>query len=429
MSNYAYEAVNAAGHNFRGTMEVANQSEALQRLKDMGLFPTRVAQHRRLIPGRKPTPARPLARMAHLSIPIPGRVVKPAALAVFTRQLATLVEAGLPLLRGLRILEQQEGNRLLKRVIGELGAAIENGSTLSEGLALHPRIFNNLYVNMVKAGEASGALEVTLQRLAGFMEKAQKIKGKVKSAMFYPVAVMSVAAIIVTIMMVFVVPRFQTVFSGLLNDRPMPAFTMFVLHLSEIVRHHAVFVAAALAVLTVLFAVALRTGWGRWAFDQFKLKMPILGVVFRKAAISRFARTLGTLLGSGVPVLQALAIVKQTTGNVVVGNVVASIHSGVKEGERIMTPLRDSSVFPPMVTGMVDVGEQTGALPDMLMKIADIYDDEVDNAVNSMTSLLEPVLIVFLGVVVGSIVIAMFLPIIRIATDGFDSPDVARADG
>jgi len=429
MSNYAYEAVNAAGDNFRGTIEVATQSEALERIKDMGLFPTRIAERRRLANKRKPARAQALGRFARVSILFPWTRVKPAALAVFTRQLATLVEAGLPLLRGLRILEQQESNRLLKRVIGELGAAIESGSTLSEALAFHPRIFNNLYVNMVKAGEASGALEITLQRLAGFMEKAQRIKGKVKSALFYPVAVITVAGVIVTIMMAFVVPRFQAIFSGLLEGRALPAFTLFILHLSDLVRHHALFVLVALAVLTILLMGVSRTGAGRWTCDQFKLKMPILGVVLRKAAISRFARTFGTLLSSGVPVLQALTIVKQTTGNVVVGRVVGAIQSGVQEGERITAPLRDSSVFPPMVVGMVDVGEQTGALPDMLIRIADIYDDEVDNAVNSMTSLLEPVLIVFLGVVVGSIVIAMFLPIIRIATDGFDAPAADRTEG
>jgi len=429
MSNYAYEAVNAAGNSFRGTIDVASQSEALQRIKDMGLFPTRVTERRR--PIYRPAKARPkpLARLARTTIALPGSGVRPAVLAVFTRQLATLTEAGLPLLRGLRILEQQETNRTLKRVIGEIADTIEGGGTFSEALELHPEVFSRLYVNMVKAGETSGALDITLLRLAGFMEKAQKIKGKVKSAMFYPVAVLSVATIIMTVMMVFVVPRFQAVFVGLLDGRSMPAFTVFVLRLSDLIRHHALFVAGAGGVLTAAFAIALRTTSGRWAFDYFKLKMPVFGVVLRKAAIARFGRTLGTLLGSGVPVLQALTIVKPTTGNVVVGNLVERIHSSVKEGEQIATPMRASTVFPPMVVGMVDVGEQTGALPDMLMKVADIYDDEVDNAVNSMTSLLEPVLIVFLGIVVGSIVIAMFLPIIRVATDGFEPRDSNGTDG
>ncbi len=423
MSNYAYEAVNAAGSNFRGTLDVASQTEALQRIKDMGLFPTRVTERRRAERRRALPRPRPWARMAQLTIPLPRGGVKPTVLTVFTRQLATLVEAGLPLLRGLRILEQQETNRVLKRIIGEIGAAIEGGSTFSEALAMHSKVFNRLYVNMVKAGEAGGALEVSLLRLAEFMEKAQKIKGKVKSAMFYPAAVMSVAVIILSIMIVFVVPRFQAVFSGLLEGRAMPAFTLFVLQLSDAVRHHIFLLALSAGFLAMLFAVAIRTKWGHWNFDCFKLKMPVLGVVFRKVAISRFTRTLGTLLGNGVPVLQALTIVRETTGNVVVGNVVASIHDNVKEGERIATPIRSSTIFPPMVAGMVDVGEQTGALPDMLLKIADNYDDQVDNAVTSMTSLLEPIMIVILGVIVGGIVIAMFMPIIGIAMDGIEPRD------
>jgi type IV pilus assembly protein PilC len=298
---------------------------------------------------------------------------------------------------------------------------------LSEALAAHPRVFNRLYLNMMKAGELGGALELTLRRLAEFMEKAQKIKGKVKSAMFYPVAVMFVATGILMLMMLFLVPRFQQVIDGLLGGAPLPAFTNFILRLSEIIRHQTPLAAGVVAALVVAMVVGLRTKWGRWMFDQFKLAMPILGGVFRQAAISRFARTLGTLLGSGVPVLQALTIVKETAANVVVGNVVSRVHECVKEGETITTPLRASRVFPPLITGMVDVGEQTGALPDMLLKIADNCDDEVDNAVNSMTSLLEPIMIVFLAVVVGSIVIAMFLPILTIinqgVSPGVDDPD------
>lgn len=427
MSSYAYEAVDAAGLRIQGSLDVASQSEALQRIKEMGLYPTRVSERQR--PLRKPgSRSGSPGRLSDLSFPMPliGGRVKPSVLAGFTRQLATLVEAGLPLLRGLRILQQQESNRTLKRILGELGESIEGGSSLSEGLAAHPRVFNRLHVNMVKAGEIGGALEITLRRLAEFMEKAQKIKGKVKSAMFYPVAVMTVATAILGLMLVFVIPRFQQVFDGLLNGAAMPAFTTFILRISELVRHQAPLVALAAGVLVVALSLGMRTKPGRWLFDQFKLTMPILGPVCRKAAISRFARTLGTLLGNGVPVLQALAIVKETTGNTVVASVVARVLESVKEGESLTAPLRTSRVFPPMVVGMVDVGEQTGALPDMLLKIADNFDDDVDNAVNSMTSLLEPVLIVFLAVVVGSIVIAMFLPLLTIITGpGFGGPEEA----
>jgi len=424
MTSYAYEAVDPSGLRREGTMDVASQSEALRRIKEMGLYPTRVAE-RRGKPGiqsreRRKTLAR--LRNVSFSLPVLGGRVKSRAITVLTRQLATLIEAGMPLLRGLRILRQQEGNGALKRILGELDATIEGGGSLSEALALHPKVFNRLYVNMVKAGEIGGALEIALRRLAEFMEKAQKIKSKVKSAMFYPTAVLFVATAILILMMVFVVPRFQQVFQGLLNGAPMPAFTVFILRISEVMRHHAPLAAVAVLALSVMLAIGLRTKWGRWMFDQFKLSMPILGAVFRKAAISRFARTLGTLLGNGVPILQALQIVKETTGNVVVGNVVLSIHESVKEGESITVPLRGSRVFPPMIVGMVDVGEQTGALPDMLLKIADNYDDEVDDAVSATTSLLEPIMIVFLAVVVGSIVIGMFLPLLYIFNNGFGGP-------
>lgn len=427
MNTYAYEAVNAAGINSSGVIEVASQSEAVRRIKEMGLFPIRVAERRThrikqaLIAARSSPPGK------RFQITLFEKRVKPAAIAVLTRQIATLADAGLPLLRGLRILQQQETHPTLKRVLGEIGETIEGGSLFSEALAQHPKIFNRLFVNMVRAGEAGGALEIVLKRLAEFTEKAEKIKGKIKSAMFYPVAVLLVAVGVIALMLLFVIPRFKDVFSGLTNGAPLPGFTTFVLNLSDLVRHHAPVVAIILAGVTGLLFLALRTSLGRLAFDQFKLKMPLLGPVIRKAAISRFARTLGTLLGSGVPILHALQLVRDTSGNVVVGRLVSEIHDNVKEGETITTPLRAATVFPPMVVGMVDIGEQTGALPDMLLKIADGCDDEVDNAVTAMTSLLEPIMIVFLAVVVGSIVIAMFLPIIiLIGGDGITSPGGGR---
>ncbi len=423
MSNYSYVAIDPHGLETRGTLDVSTQSEALRRIKEMGLFPTKVLEaheHRnRTISAKcRPRPAR-----SAITIEIPGLSgrVKPATLSVFTRQLATLVEAGMPLLRGLRVLEEQEENRALKRIIGEVSLAIESGSSLAEAVQSHPKVFNRLYVNMVKAGEIGGALEVTLKRLSEFMEKALKIKGKVKSAMFYPCAVLIVATVILGVMMVYVVPKFKLVFEGLMNGRALPSFTRFVLGISEVVKGHALAALIAIAAVGAAVLLGLRTERGRWLFDLFKLKMPILGPVFRKAAISRFARTLGTLVSSGVPILQALTIVKETAGNVVVGGVVSTVHDRVKEGDAIAPTLKASGVFPVMVAGMVDVGEQTGALPEMLLKIADNYDEDVDNAASAMTSLLEPIMIVFLAVVVGSIVIAMFMPIIGIITNGVDT--------
>ena len=419
MTNYAYQAVNSAGQPMRGTLAVLNQNEALRRIREMGLFPTKLTERRpeRDLPARVPQigkRARTLASLSRLSIPLPQRRVKPRTLAVFTRQLATLIDAGMPLLRGLKILQQQETNPRLKRIVGQVSETIEGGGSLTEALAAHPKDFNGLYVNMVRAGEVSGALEITLRRLAEFMEKAQKIKGKVKAAMFYPVAVMVVAAAILTVMMVFVVPRFQAVFEGLLNGAQMPAFTRFVMAVSDAARHHAPMVGLGILAIIIALTFALRTQWGRWTFDLFKLRAPVVGPVFRKTAISRLTRTLGTLLNSGVPVLQALTIVKETAGNKIVGQLVGNIHESVKQGETVTAPLRNSSVFSPVYVGMVDVGEQTGALPDMLLKIADQCDDDVDNAVSAMTSLLEPIMIVFLAVIVGSIVIAMFWPLVII---------------
>jgi len=352
----------------------------------------------------------------NINIQIPGLSgrVKSKVLTTFTRQLATLVDAGLPLLRGLRVLEKQERNPTLKSIIGELAVAIEGGSTFSEGLAQHPKVFNRLFVNMVKAGELGGVLEVVLNRLSEFMEKAQKIKGKVVAAMFYPIAVLVVATVILTILMVYVIPKFKLVFADMLNGEQLPAFTRLVLGISDIIKDHFIYTIAGVAVLVVIFLVFIRTRFGRRVFDKFKLKVPVIGPVVSKVAISRFTRTLGTLVSSGVPILQALTIVKETAGNVIIGNAVGAIHESVKEGETITAPLEASGVFPPMVISMVDVGEQTGALPEMLLKIADNYDDEVDNAVAAMTSLLEPIMIVFLAVIVGSIVIAMFLPLIAL---------------
>jgi type IV pilus assembly protein PilC len=419
MSNYAYVAVDPQGIEMRGTLEVPDQSEALRRIKEMGLFPMKVrAAQNKLRPKAKSYANNTGRKTWTMIIPGLGGRVKPASLTIFTRQIATLVEAGMPLLRSLRTLEEQEENPVLKNIIAELAMAIEGGSSFSEAVAMHPKVFNRLYVNMVKAGEIGGALELTLQRLAEFMEKAQRIKGKIKSAMFYPCAVMFVAAGILTIMTVFVVPRFKLVFVDLMGGRPLPAFTVFVLGICEAVKNHLLLSSATAAAAGICLILALRTHWGRWTFDKFKLTMPILGPLFRKAAISRFARTLGTLVGSGVPILQALTIVKETAANVVVGNVISRIHDHVKEGDPIAPTLKASMVFPAMVAGMVDVGEQTGALPEMLMKIADNCDQDVDNAASAMTSLLEPIMIVFLAVVVGSIVIAMFLPIITIITEG-----------
>ncbi len=421
MPKYNYVAMDSHGKETRGTLEVSSQNEAIGRVKEMGLFPTKIVELDKEKPDKKAGKAaggKPAGKKkkgaGSININIPGLSgkVKSKVLTTFTRQLATLVDAGLPLLRGLRVLEKQERNPTLKNIIAELALSIEGGSTFSEALAQHPKVFNRLFVNMVKAGELGGVLEVVLNRLSEFMEKAQKIKGKVIAAMFYPVAVLVVAVAILMVLMIKVIPSFEQVFVGMGEGRPLPAFTRLVLGISRAVKDHILISLGVAAVFIILFVLFKKTKFGRHAWDKFKLKMPVVGPVVSKVAISRFTRTLGTLVSSGVPILQALTIVKETAGNVIISNAVHSVHESVKEGETITAPLEASGVFPPMVISMVDVGEQTGALPEMLLKIADNYDDEVDNAVAAMTSLLEPIMIVFLAVIVGSIVIAMFLPLI-----------------
>ncbi len=435
MPKFNYVAMDTRGKETKGVLEVGSQSEAITRLKEMGFFPTKVMEAEK--PKDPKAAKKPGSggsgggkgskKSLNLRIPGMGNGVKAKVLCTFTRQLATLVDAGLPLLRGLRVLQKQERNPTLKNILDDLAMSIEGGSTFSEGLAQHPKVFNRLFINMVKAGEIGGVLEVVLNRLSEFMEKAEKIKGKVIAAMFYPSAVMIVALGILGLLMVVVVPKFKAIFADLLGDAGMPAFTEFVLKISDTIKDYTIVfpewaggiplpgpVIIGLVVFFICFKIALRTKNGAYIWDKAKLKFPIIGSVISKVAIARFSRTLGTLVSSGVPILQALTIVKETAGNLVVANAVASIYESVKEGETITAPLEKSAVFPPMVISMVDVGEQTGALPEMLLKIADNYDDEVDNAVSAMTSLLEPIMIVFLAVIVGSIVIALFLPLITL---------------
>ena len=416
MNTYTYTALDAQGRETRGTMEVATQDEALKRIKEMGFFPVKVTERPALAPAaRAQQHAARLKLTSKANTTVAPRAkgrVKAKQVTAFTRQLATLLEAGLPLLRGLRLLHEQEENKNFKAVLSDLMHAIEGGSSFSEALAQHPKVFDRLLLNLVKAGEIAGVMELSLKRLADFREKAARIKGKVKAAMFYPAAVLTVAVGVVALMLLFIVPRVKEVLSGLNNGAPLPAFTRFVIGVSETVQHSFLWVAGGVLLLLGLFKLFVATERGRLWFDGFKLRMPVLGPVFRKLAIARFTRTLGTLITSGVPILQALNIIKDATGNVVVGWFVGRVRENVEQGESIVGPLRESRLFPAMVVGMVDVGEQTGAMPEMLNRIADNYDEEVDNSVSAMTSLLEPVLIVVLGVIVGCIVIALFMAII-----------------
>tara|TARA_B000000557_G_scaffold6590_1_gene5441 strand:- start:24 stop:1298 length:1275 start_codon:yes stop_codon:yes gene_type:complete len=418
MAKFQYEALDTkTGKTEKGELPANSQAEALARLQEMGLAPTKCEEAKaepKKGKGKAKKKAGKKGKKGAMQLEINiGAAVNEKTLTIFTRQLAQLTSAGLPLLSGLTVLARQEKNQTLKRVLGELAEVIEGGGTFSEGLAQHPKVFNKLFVSMVKAGELGGVLEVVLDRLAQFMEKAMRIKGKVKAAMFYPIAVLIVAIVIMAILLIFVIPKFKDVFGDLTGDDGLPEFTQFVLDISDTVKENAFGTATGMFAFMLTLSLCGKSKHGRFVLDKLALFFPIIGPVVEKVSIARFARTLGTLINSGVPILQALNIVKDTSGNTVVAQAVQDVHDSVKEGETIVAPLEASRVFPPMVISMVDVGEKTGDMPQMLEKIADTYDEEVDRAVESMTSLIEPVMIVFLAVIVGSIVIAMFLPLIK----------------
>ena len=362
-------------------------------------------------PGGRVGPAGAAARRRRR---IFGRLINAKGLAVFTRQLATLVRAGMPILRSLEVLARQEKRPAFQAVIENIADTIRSGGNFSDGLAANDRVFDRLYVNMVKAGEAGGVLDTILERLAVFMEKAQRISGKVKSAMIYPVVIVCVAAVIVSVLMIFVVPKFQDIFSGLLKGQPLPGLTQGLLTVSNFLKDHYVVAGAGFSAAYVGFQLVGRTRRGRRAIDWALIRLPVTGDLFLKAAIARFTRTFGTLLASGVPILQALVITRDTSGNVHVANAINVVHDRVKEGDGVAGPLESTRIFPGMVTSMIEVGEETGALPDMLTRIADTYDEEVDNAVAGLTSIIEPVMIVLMALMVGTIVIALFLPLVSI---------------
>lgn len=417
MPTFVYIASDAKGKETRGTVDAENQNAAIGRLREKGLFPTQIAEATAAgktgVP-RAPTKGQGMKREIKLPT-IGGRRVKTKQLMVVTRQLATLIDAGLPLLRGLQVLHRQEKAPGLKRILADLAESIQSGSTLAEAMSHHPKVFNKLYVNMVKAGEVGGVLDVVLVRLAEFMEKMQKIRNKVVSAMTYPAVVLCVALAIMYFLLTNIVPRFKDIFTDLLgSEDKMPALTKYVMRTSTAIASNTPLVVGGIVVLVILVKLLGKTKAGRAGIDKFKLRLPIFGELLHKTGIARLTRTLGTLLSSGVPILQALTIVRETAGNEVIARGVGLVHDSVKEGENIAPPMEASRIFPPMVIGMVEVGEETGKLPDMLMRIADTYDDEVDNTVAALSSIIEPLLIVGLAIMVGTIVVSLFLPMISI---------------
>jgi type IV pilus assembly protein PilC len=435
MPTFSYTAIEAAsGKTRRGTIEGPSPESASIALKTRGLAPIALAATLSEIPNRtlnavliSPAGKPPVA----VALPLPTKpsgaktdhprrsfIIRRALgrkeLTLFTRQLATLVKARMPLMRCIQVLARQQKNPGFRGVLESVVETIRSGGNFSEGLQRHPKIFDRLYINMVKAGEAGGVLDIVLERLALFMEKSERIKGKIKAAMTYPVIVVMLAIGIVAALMVVVVPKFEQIFSGLLKGQPLPTLTRLVLNVSSFVQHHIILTLALGAAMHGLFLAVRKTRQGERAADWLLINSPVVGDLFLKAAIARFTRTFGTLLASGVQILPALMITRDTSGNVHVANAINHVHDRVKEGESVARPLQTTAIFPGMVTSMIEVGEETGALPDMLGRIADTYDEEVDNAVNSLTSIIEPLMIVFLALLVGTIVIALFLPIVSI---------------
>ncbi len=399
MEAFKYAGKTSSGGIKKGVIEAASREEAVAILRQQGVRPTSVKS--------KP-------KDIEIKIPGLGGGVKEQEIVIFTRQFATMIDAGLPLVQCLDILSSQTENKIFAKVIAAVKQDVEGGSTYADALRKHPNIFSDLYVNMVEAGEVGGILDTILNRLAGYIEKAMKLKKKVKGAMVYPATVVSVAIIVVAIIMIYVIPVFQKMFSGFGGTLPAP--TRLVIAMSEFLKANILYIIMGLVAFVVAFSQTYRRN------EKFKkgvhivlLRFPVIGALIRKVAVAKFTRTLGTLISSGVPILDGMEIVARTANNKVVEEAIMKTRTSIQEGKTISEPLAETNVFPPMVVQMIGVGEQTGALDSMLGKIADFYDDEVDNAVAALTSMLEPLMMVFLGGTVGFLVVSMYLPVFRMA--------------
>ena len=430
MPLYMYTAIDANGKEQKGKKDAANEEEVSNFLKNQGLFPTSIkladkgAAKTAAAAAKAKTAAKNTPKdkkknggggiNINLNISLGPAVIKEKDLTVLTRQMAILLDAGLPLIRSLKTLARQATNPIVKKTLEETAVSVEGGSTFSEALAQHPKSFDKLYLNMIRAGEAAGKLELILNRLATFREKAAKIQGKVKSAMVYPSIIISIAVLITTGLMIFIVPKFKKTFTELLEGEPLPGLTQFVMGISEFMINNWIILVPGIIGLVIVFKLILKVPFLKFYIDWVKYNLPLVGPIVSKTAISKFSRTLGTLMGSGVPILSALNIVKETSGNEVVSQAISKVYEAVKEGEGMAGPLQATKIFPEMVISMIEVGEETGKLPEMLDKIADTYDEEVDNAVAALTSMIEPIMMVGLAVVIGGIVIALFMPMIKI---------------
>ncbi|MEE9171700.1 MAG: type II secretion system F family protein [candidate division NC10 bacterium] len=397
MAVFAFSGRTRTGQTISGEMDAPNREAVVAQLRRQQVMATSV---------------KPKASDVQIRIPGFGGTVSERDLAVVTRQLATMIDAGLPLVQCLEILASQQENKLLKKTLHDIRQDVEGGATFSAALKRHPKIFGALYTNMVEAGEAGGILDTILNRLAAYIEKAMILKRRVKTAMFYPATIISVAVVVVIFLLLYVIPTFQQMFAGFGATLPLP--TLFVLALSNFVRAYILFIIVGIVGMVVGLRVFNGTEGGKRTIDRILLRLPVFGPLIRKVAVAKFSRTLGTLVSSGVSILEGLDITARTAGNKIVEEAVFRARTVIAQGKTIAEPLEASGVFPRMVTQMIGVGEQTGALDRMLNKIADFYDEEVDVAVAGLTSLLEPLLVIFLGVIIGGVVIAMYLPIFKL---------------
>lgn len=408
MPTYKFEAMSSQGEEVKDTIDAATEEEAQQKIKQMGYFVTRIQE----AGGQKKAGAKKKKATGKKKKTFVIGGVSTKMLCTFTRQFSTLQDAGLPVLRSLKILEGQLKPSALKNALIDVVDDVESGSTLSEAFAKHPKCFDRLYVNMLKAGEAGGALEVILQRLADFKEKAQTLKRKIIGAMVYPIVVIMVAVSILSFILIYIIPKFKKIFNDF--GMKLPAITELLLDISDFVQHNwYVFPLIAIGIWLFIKLICLFKK-GRYAWDWVKLHIPIVGGIIDKTIVARTTRTLGTLVSSGVPILEALSIVKETCNNAVFEHMYQRVYESIREGETIAAPLKESRLVDDMVVNMVDVGEETGELDKMLYKIAEVYEEEVDILVESLISLLEPIMVVFLGVCVGFIVVALFMPMLAI---------------
>jgi type IV pilus assembly protein PilC len=417
MATFAFEAMNSSGQEVKDEIEANSSEEAIAKIRGKGYFPTKVREKaaKKAKKGPKGKEAAPEAGMVKKrKMPISIGGVPRKQLVNFTRQLSTLQDAGLPILRSLQILEQQQRPGLLKAIVGGVADEVEGGGTLSDAMAKYPKAFDKLYCNMISAGELGGVLDIILQRLADFMEKAAKLKKKVIGAMIYPCVVISIAVGIVSMIMIFVIPKFEQIFKDF--GTQLPGITQVLLLVSNwfAKQYGWAYVLISPIAFTLIVKLLRMSEGGKYFVDAVKLKIPILGGILGKTAIARFTRTLGTLVAAGVPILDALNITKETCGNEVYARALSKVHDAIREGESMAAPLKATKVCDTIVVNMVDVGEETGDLDKMLIKIADNYDSDVDVLVGSLISILEPVMVVVLGLIVGFIVIALFAPMISL---------------